>query len=30
MRKRVRLIGVSISSLCAGSANVDPQMTLAL
>ena len=30
MRKGVRLIGVSLSSLCADSAEVDPQMTLAL
>lgn len=29
MPKRVRLIGVSLSSLCADSANDDPQMALA-
>ena len=28
--KGVRLIGVSLSSLCADAANVDPQMTLAM
>jgi DNA polymerase-4 len=30
MQKGVRLIGVSLSSLCADAANVDTQMTLAL
>jgi hypothetical protein len=30
MRKGVRLIGVSLSSLCADAADVDPQMALAL
>jgi len=30
MRKGVRLIGVSLSSLCADAPDVDTQMTLAL
>jgi nucleotidyltransferase/DNA polymerase involved in DNA repair len=30
MRKGVRLLGVSLSSLCADAGDVDPQMTLAL
>ena len=30
LRKGVRLIGVSLSSLCTDTADVDPQMTLAL
>ena len=30
MRKEVRLLGVSLSSLCADAADVDTQMTLAL
>jgi len=30
MRKGVRLLGVSLSSLCADAAEVDTQMTLAL
>jgi hypothetical protein len=30
MRKGVRLLGVSLSSLCADAADVDTQMTLAL
>jgi DNA polymerase IV len=30
LRKGVRLIGVSISSLCTDTAHVDPQMALAL
>jgi DNA polymerase-4 len=30
MRKGVRLLGVSLSSLCADAGGVDPQMTLAL
>jgi DNA polymerase-4 len=30
MRKGVRLLGVSLSSLCADAGDIDPQMTLAL
>jgi len=30
LRKGVRLIGVSLSSLCADAADIDPQMALAL
>ena len=30
MRKGVRLLGVSLSSLCAGAADINTQMTLAL